>query len=527
MPPPLLEFDRLSVAFDGVPAVRAMSLSLGRGETAAVVGESGSGKTQAMLAALRLLSPDAAVSGGVRFEGRDLMALQPHALNQLRGRRIAMVFQEPASALDPLFSVGAQIGAVLRLKLAMSRRAARAETIGLLERVGLPEPHLRWRAYPHELSGGQRQRVAIALAIACKPDVLIADEPTTALDTIIAAKILDLLMALKAELGMAMLFISHDLDLVRRVADTVHVMKDGTVVESGPAAVVTTSPQHPYTRSLLAVAPLARPPVARSTHVLIEARDVSVRFPVRGPLFARRREIVAVDRVGLTLRAGATVAVVGESGSGKSTLGRALLNLVPASGLVSFEHRDLRQLPPGAMRGVRRLMQPVFQDPYGSLSPRLSAGEIVAEGLRVHAPHLSRAERDARAAAAFEEVRLDPDARHRRPEAFSGGQRQRIAIARAMILRPKLVVLDEPTSALDRAVQADILALLAALQAVHGLAYVFITHDLAVARAMADEIAVMQRGRIIESGPAVEVLGAPREPYTRELLHAAAPRPPA
>jgi ABC-type microcin C transport system duplicated ATPase subunit YejF len=322
---------------------------------------------------------------------------------------------------------------------------------------------------------------------------------------------------------MALLFVSHDLDLVRRIADTVHVMQAGTIVESGPTAAVTARPRHAYTRMLLAAVPIQKAAVDPAAPVLLEARGVTVRFAQRGGVWARRRELVAVDAVDLDLHAGATLGLVGESGSGKSTLGRALLKLVPASGLVSFEHRDLRTLDDGAMRTLRRSLQLVFQDPYGSLSPRLSAGEIVTEGLRVHEPGVTRAERDVRAAQAFAAVRLDPSLRHRRPEAFSGGQRQRIAIARAMILKPKLVVLDEPTSALDRAVQAEILALLAALQAAHGLAYVFITHDLAVARAMADTIAVMKDGRIVERGPTAEVMTAPRDPYTRELLAAALP----
>jgi len=521
-PETILRFRDLCVTFGANRVVRDMNLTLGRGEVAAIVGESGSGKSASMLAALRLLPASAATTGSVVFEGADLLALPAKRLDAIRGRRIAIVFQEPMSALDPLFTVGSQVGTILRLKAGLSRRAAAARALDLLGLVGIPEPARRLRAYPHELSGGQRQRVAIAMAIACEPDVLIADEPTTALDVTVAARILDLLIEIKQRLGMAMIFISHDLGLVRRFADTIHVMRQGEIVESGPAADLISAPRNDYTRMLLAARPSARKPrgLLEAPELLV-AHDISVRFRLRGGWFAERREIKAVDGVSLVLRKGRTLGVVGESGSGKSTLARALLKLAPASGFVSFEHRDLTPLDPAAMRPLRRSMQLVFQDPYASLSPRLRVGDIVAEGLRVHEPSITGAERDARAAMALREVLLDPDLRHRFPREFSGGQRQRIAIARAMILKPKLVALDEPTSALDRSVQSEILVLLQHLQDAHDLTYVFISHDLAVIRAMADEIAVMKDGRVVEQGEARQILEQPREAYTRALIAAA------
>src|SRR6516165_9461919 len=432
------------------------------------------------------------------------------------------------SAVDPRYPVGAQIGAVLRLQAGLSRRAARERVLELLDLVHIPEPKRRIHAYPHELSGGQRQRVSIAMAIACDPNVLIADEPTTALDVTVAARILDLIAELKQRLGMAMIFISHDLSLVRRFADRIHVMRQGEIVESGSARRITTAPTHAYTRILLEAEPHPRGE-ARSfaqAPVILDAKEISVKFRPRGGFFApsflmKRDEIKAVDHVTLRLHEGETLGLVGESGSGKSTLARALLKLVPASGMVTFEGRDLTPLSQRALRPLRRSLQLVFQDPFGSLSPRMNVGQIITEGLLVHEPALTRAERDKRAVQALEEVRLHPDLRHRFPHEFSGGQRQRIAIARAMILKPRLVVLDEPTSALDRSVQAEILNLLDQLQAAHGLTYVFISHDLAVIRAVADEIAVMKDGRIIEQGPAREIIEHPRETYTQKLITAA------
>ncbi|MGA7384111.1 MAG: dipeptide ABC transporter ATP-binding protein [Methylocella sp.] len=511
----------LRVGYGPASVVKGVSFTLRRGETAAIVGESGSGKTQTVLAALRLLPRQAVTTGSVIFENTELLALSPRRLDALLGRRIAVIFQEPMSSLDPLFTVGAQIGAVLRLKAGLSRRAAASRAKELLDLAGIAEPERRLHAYPHELSGGQRQRVAIAMAIACNPDLLIADEPTTALDVTVAARILELLAKLKKSFGMAMIFISHDLGLVRRIADSVHVMREGEIIETGPAAQVAANPRREYTRMLLAAMPRARARTRTDTPVLFRAQNIGVRFSLRGDLLSGRRELKAVDGISLCLNRGRTLGIVGESGSGKSTLARALLKLVPASGTVSFDGRDLTRLDRAAMRPLRRSMQLVFQDPYGSLSPLMRIGDIVTEGLRVHVPAMSRKERHARAALALEEVLLDPGLRHRFPQELSGGQRQRVAIARAMILKPRLVVLDEPTSALDRAVQIGILALLEHLQEAHGLTYVFISHDLAVIRAVADEIAVMKDGRIIEQGPAQEIVERPREPYTKSLIEAA------
>jgi peptide/nickel transport system ATP-binding protein/oligopeptide transport system ATP-binding protein len=517
----ILCFRDLTVAYGQASVVKGVSISIARGEVAALVGESGSGKTQTVLAALKLLPPQAVVTGSIDFDGVNLLSLSQQRLNTIRGRRIAMIFQEPMSALDPLFTIGSQIGAVLRLHAGLSRHGAVERTIELLALVGISDPRRRRHSYPHELSGGQRQRVAIAMAIACDPDVLIADEPTTALDVTVAARIFDLLADLRRRLGMALIFISHDLGLVRGIADAVHVMRQGELVESGSAAAIFGHPHCDYTRLLLAAMPKPRKarPDPGGPEVL-RAEAVTVRFRLRGGWFAPAREIKAVDGASLVLRQGRTLGLVGESGSGKSTLARALLRLTPSSGAVIFEQQDISRLGRDAMRGLRRSMQLVFQDPYGSLSPRMTAGDIVTEGLRIHEPSMTRAGRDIRAARALEEVILDPALRHRFPHEFSGGQRQRIAIARAMILKPRLVVLDEPTSALDRSVQIDILALLERLQEQHGLTYVFISHDLAVVRAVADDIAVMKEGRIIEIGNTLQIMENPREDYTRSLLAA-------
>ncbi len=520
---PILEIRDLCVDYAGRPVVDRFSLALRRGEVAGIVGASGSGKSQAMLAVLRLLPPEAAASGAVRFEGVDLLSLDEKSLNAVRGRRIAIVFQEPMSALDPLFSVGSQIGAVLRLQAGLSRAAAARRAIELLDIVGLPDPARRVHAYPHELSGGQRQRVAIAMAIACNPDVLIADEPTTALDVTVAARILDLLTGLQERLGMAMILISHDLGLVRRFAATAHVMSEGRIVESGPAAEVFARPRSPATRGLIAVTPAPRAtPSQTAAQPILMAENIEVSYRQRGGWFERTNEIKAVDGVSLSVGAGRTLGVVGESGSGKSTLARALLKLVPARGTIRFEGRDLGALDAAGLRALRSAMQIVFQDPYGALSPRMRVSDIVTEGLRVHEPGLSGRERDARAAEALAEVRLDPGARRLLPRAFSGGERQRIAIARALALRPRVLVLDEPTSALDRTVVADILTLLQNLQAAQGLSFVLISHDLGVVTAMADDIAVMKDGRIVEEGPSREILQNPRHVYTRSLVAGAA-----
>jgi ABC-type microcin C transport system duplicated ATPase subunit YejF len=518
---PLLNIRDLRISLGATEVVKGIDIVLARRETIALVGESGSGKSLTALAVLGLLPATAAAAGSIRFAEREILGATARSLDDIRGRRIAIIFQEPMSALDPLYTIGAQIGAIVHLRAGLARNRVKQRVLELLELVGIAEPHRRFHAYPHELSGGQRQRVAIAMAIACDPDVLIADEPTTALDVTVAARILAILADLKSRLGMAMIFISHDLGLVRRLADRIYVMRQGQIIESGNAGAVIANPQHEYTKVLLAAAPASRAMARPAGAVLLEARHLNVRFRLPRAAFAPRREIAAVDDVSLILHRGRTLGLVGESGSGKSTLGRALLRLMPMSGHVTFAGRDLGALDVPALRRLRRMFQIVFQDPYGALSPKMRIGEIVGEGLRIHAPQLTPAEREQRASDALVEVGLDPAARMRYPAEFSGGQRQRIAIARAMILKPDLVVLDEPTSALDRSIAADIIALLKRLQEERGLCYLFITHDLAVLRTIADEIAVMKDGRIIERGPAAEVFDHPRAEYTQGLIAAA------
>jgi len=505
-------------------AVKRVSLEIARGDTLAIVGESGSGKSQTMLAALGLLAANGIVAGSAKLDGVEMVGTAQAALDRLRGRKVAMIFQEPMTSLDPLYTVGSLLTTTIRRHQALGAAAARARAIAMLARVRIADPEARLAAYPHELSGGQRQRVMIALALVNRPDLLVADEPTTALDVTIQAEILELLAELQAEMGMAIAFITHDLGIVRRFARHVAVMRGGEIVETGPTHDVFANPRKSYTRELIEAEPSGRKsPVAAAAPVLLDARDMRVRFDLRLGLFGTKRlAIKAVDGVDVQVRAGETLGIVGESGSGKSTLARAIVRLIPAAGLVRFEDRALLPLSKAQMRPLRRSLQLVFQDPYGSLSPRLTVGQIVAEGLRVHAPELSAHARDARAAAALEEVRLDADLRHRFPHEFSGGQRQRIAIARAIILRPKLVILDEPTSALDRSIQKAIVELLRELQAKFGMGYIFISHDIATVRAMSDRIAVMKDGKIVEEGPTEKLLGDPQADYTKRLLAAAA-----
>jgi microcin C transport system ATP-binding protein len=526
---PLLEVDDLSVAFrqGGAEtlAVDRISFALEKGETLALVGESGSGKSVSALSILRLLPYPAAEhpSGSVRFKGRELLRGDDRELLEVRGNDISMIFQEPMTSLNPLHTVSRQIGEVLRVHQNMSEQAARARTIELLDKVGIADPETRLESFPHQLSGGQRQRVMIAMALANDPDLLIADEPTTALDVTVQAQVLELLRALQRESGMAMLLITHDLGIVRHMADNVAVMQNGRIVETGPVGRIFEDPQHDYTRMLLAAEPKGQPPKADTrANVVLEAQDLKVWFPVRRG-FLRRTvgHIKAVDGVDLTVRQGQTLGVVGESGSGKTTLGLAILRLVSSQGRIAYAGTGIDSYNAKAMRPLRKEMQVVFQDPYGSLSPRLSVRQIVEEGLLVLDKGLGLAERERRVASALEEVGIDPALMERYPHEFSGGQRQRIAIARAMALNPNFVVLDEPTSALDMSVQAQIVDLLRELQQRHGLAYLFISHDLKVVRALANEVLVMRDGVVVEQGPAEAVFEQPRTDYTKALIAAA------
>jgi microcin C transport system ATP-binding protein len=510
-----------------VVAVDRVSFEIARGETLALVGESGSGKSVTALAILQLLPYPAAshpVPSSVRFAGTELVGAAEQTLRAVRGNRISMIFQEPMTSLNPLHTIEKQIGEALTIHKGLSREAARARIVELLQLVGLgAQAKQRLDAYPHQLSGGQRQRVMIAMALANEPDILIADEPTTAVDVTIQAQLLRLLKELQEKLGMAILFITHDLGVVRRLAHRVAVMNKGRIVEAGPVAEVFGRPQHDYTRHLLAAEPKGKAgPRDANARTVLRGGDIRVWFPIKAGVFRRTiGHVKAVDGIDVNLKAGHTLGVVGESGSGKTTLGLALLRLERAEGNIEFDGRDIVKLRGGDLRPLRKEMQIVFQDPYGSLSPRMSVAEIVAEGLAIHEPGLTAAERDSRVVAALNEVRLDPSTRHRYPHEFSGGQRQRIAIARALVLKPKLVVLDEPTSALDMSVQAQIVDLLRELQAKHGLAYVFISHDLKVVRALADDVLVMKDGKAVEHGPAAQIFEAPQAPYTKALMAAA------
>ena len=524
----LLQVRNLHVEFrsggGAMHAVKGVSFDIAKGETLALVGESGSGKSVTALSILQLLPYPMArhPQGSIRFRGTELVGAEEKVLRDVRGDRIAMIFQEPMTSLNPLHSIERQINETLFLHKGLSRAAARKRTLELLRLVGLPNPEKRLNAYPHELSGGQRQRVMIAMALANEPDLLIADEPTTALDVTIQAQILELLKDLQRRFGMALLLITHDLGVVRKMADRVCVMNQGEIVEQAPVADIFARPQHPYTQKLLAAEPKGNPltPPADAPEIMA-ADDLKVWFPIKKGLLRRTVDHVrAVDGVSVNVRKGHTVGVVGESGSGKTTLGLALLRLHASEGAIRFDGKDIQGWQAKRLRGLRREMQVVFQDPYGSLSPRLSVGQIVGEGLKIHGIG-SGSERDAMVAKALEEVGLDPSSRHRYPHEFSGGQRQRIAIARALVLKPKFVVLDEPTSALDMSVQAQIVDLLRDIQARHNLAYLFISHDLRVVRALSSHVIVMKDGKVVEQGPTRRIFEEPREDYTRALLAAA------
>jgi microcin C transport system ATP-binding protein len=522
----MLTVDNLHVEFPRVHAVRGVSFTLEEGETLALVGESGSGKSVTALSILQLLPYPRArhPAGSVRFRGTELVGAPKRVLAGIRGDRIAMIFQEPMTSLNPLHTLAKQIGETLRLHKGMAGAQARERTLELLRLVGLPDPEQRLDAYPHQLSGGQRQRVMIAMALANEPDLLIADEPTTALDVTIQAQILALLKDLQRRFGMALLLITHDLAIVRKMADRICVMTQGEIVEQAGAEDIFQRPQHPYTRKLLAAQPSPRPPrpVETSLPEIARADGLRVWFPIRAGVLRRTvGHVKAVDGVSVRIQAGRTVGVVGESGSGKTTLGLALLRLQQSEGGVFFDGRSIQGMSWKALRPLRREMQVVFQDPYGSLSPRMSIAQIVEEGLKVHDLGGSPAERRKLIDEALLEVGLDPAMAERYPHEFSGGQRQRIAIARAMVLKPRLVVLDEPTSALDMSVQAQIVDLLRDLQARHQLAYLFISHDLKVVRAMADDLIVMREGKVVEQGPAARIFDHPEHPYTRALLAAA------
>jgi ABC-type microcin C transport system duplicated ATPase subunit YejF len=504
-------------------AVKDLSFELARNETLAIVGESGSGKSQTAMAIMGLLPDNGRAKGEVRFGEQDLLKLSKAELNKIRGRGVSMIFQEPMTSLDPLYRIGDQLAEVIERHQGTGFGKAKQRALELLQLVKVNRAEERLSAFPHELSGGQRQRVMIAMALANNPSVLIADEPTTALDVTIQAEIITLMQELQAKIGMAIIFISHDLNLVKRIAHRVIVMRHGVPVEAGQVHDVFSAPQHAYTKELLSAEPEGRKaPMKGDEPMVLEARGTVVSFPLAKSILGRTTKLLtAVDGVDLTLRKGQTIGIVGESGSGKSTLARAMLRLLPSSGRVVFLGKDVSRLDKSAMRPLRHKMQVVLQDPFGSLNPRLTAGQIIGEGLQVFEPELSSQQRADRIRAAMQEVSLDPALLNRFPHEFSGGQRQRIAIARAMILKPDLVVLDEPTSALDRQVQKQIVELLRDLQKRYGLSYLFISHDLKVVRALADEIIVMKDGKVVERGPSEIIVTQPREEYTQRLMQAA------
>jgi microcin C transport system ATP-binding protein len=528
-PEPILSIRDLSIAFGygarEVLAVDRVSFDIRKGETMALVGESGSGKSVTALSVMKLLPYPAAhhPSGSITFQGRELLTMAEQKIREVRGNDIAIIFQEPMTSLNPLHTIEKQIREILSLHQGLNGEAARGRIVELLGQVGIPDPTGRLGSYPHQLSGGQRQRVMIAMALANKPDLLIADEPTTALDVTVQAQILKLLKDTQTQLGMSMLFITHDLGIVRKLADRVCVMQRGKIVEQGEVERVFTAPEHPYTRALLAAEPRPDPaPPCPDAPVVIETKDLKVWFPIkRGVLRKVVGHIKAVDGLSIELRKGETLGVVGESGSGKTTLGLAILRLISSSGPIVFMGNEIENLKFKQMRPFRHAMQIVFQDPYGSLSPRMSVSDIIEEGLWVHHPSLSRPEREQRVVAALNDVGLDPETRFRYPHEFSGGQRQRIAVARALVLEPTFIVLDEPTSALDMLIQSQMVDLLRDLQKRHDLTYMFISHDLRVVAAMASRLLVMRNGKMVEEGAAAELFKAPKTDYTRALFAAA------
>jgi len=526
---PLLDVRDLSVAFrqggSESIAVDKISFSIERGQCVALVGESGSGKSVSALSVLKLLPYPTAhhPTGSIRFKGQDLLGMSENEIRGIRGNDISIIFQEPMTSLNPLHTIEAQIAEVIQLHSGVRGVKARERTLELLTQVGIPEPETRLASYPHQLSGGQRQRVMIAMALANEPDLLIADEPTTALDVTVQAQILKLLAEIRARLGMSMLFITHDLGIVRRIADTVCVMNNGRIVEQGPVEQVFTAARHPYTKALLAAEPKPDPaPPRPDAPVVMSSDDLKVWFPIRRGLLRKTvGHIKAVDGVSISVRQGETLGVVGESGSGKTTLGLALLRLISSNGPIVFLGKDIQGLKFKEMRPVRRDMQIVFQDPFGALSPRMSVSDIIAEGLGVHQPSLAADEREARVVKALSDVGLDPATRFRYPHEFSGGQRQRISIARAVVLEPNFVVLDEPTSALDMLFQAQMVDLLRDLQRKRDLTYMFISHDLRVVASLASNLIVMRHGKVVEQGAAADLFKDPKTDYTRALFAAA------
>jgi len=526
---PLLSVKDLSVDFKisshTVHAVKSVSFDILKGETLALVGESGSGKSVTALSIVQLLSYPLAShpKGSIKFKNKEMIGSSPDVIQSIRGNKIAMVFQEPMTSLNPLHSIEKQIGEVLQIHKGLDKNLARMRSLELLELVGITDIERHLKSYPHELSGGQRQRVMIAMALANEPEILIADEPTTALDVTIQAQILELLENLQNKFGMSMLFITHDLSIVKKMAKNVCVMNNGEIVESGKTELILQNPKHPYTKHLLSAdfSNLRKRPANNSKYIL-QSNNVKVWFPLKTGLLRRTHDYIrAVDGINVKIQEGRTLGVVGESGSGKTTLGMALLRLISSDGLIKFNGNKINKITSKKMRSLRREMQIVFQDPYGSLSPRMSISQIIEEGLKIHKIGNTDADRNKLIIQSMEEVSLDPDSRYRYPHEFSGGQRQRIAIARAIALKPKFIVLDEPTSALDRSVQVQIIDLLINLQIKHKIAYLFISHDLKVIRAISDEVMVMRNGKIVEQGPSDNIFDHPKEPYTKALMAAA------
>lgn len=525
---PILEVKNLSVAFarngEEQTVVSDVSYTLNRGQTLALVGESGSGKSVSSNAIIQLLPRQSAryTTGEILFKGKDLLQASEQQLRAVRGNEIGMIFQEPMTSLNPLHTVERQVSEVLKLHQGLSNAGCRARCIELLKLVGIPDPERRLSAYPHELSGGQKQRVMIAMALANEPEILIADEPTTALDVTVQKQVLELISDLQAKMGMSIILISHDLNVVRQYADTIAVMKNGSIVEQGKAKDVFEHPTHPYTCALIEAEPHGMPqPVADNAQQILKAENLLIEFPIKKNFFGKVTEsFTAVDNLDFSVRAGETLGIVGESGSGKTTAGMAILKLLNSKGVIEFNGKRIDQMNQKQFRPVRREIQIVFQDPFGSLSPRMSIGQIIAEGIEIHKIGTT-AERETMIIDALREVELDPEYRHRYPHEFSGGQRQRIAIARALILKPQLIILDEPTSALDRSIQVQVIDLLRRIQKKHNIAFIFISHDLAVVRALSHRVLVLKNGEIVEQNGCEALFLSPQHPYTQELLEAA------